>query len=158
MDSDIDAEFSDFFAEIEPRLRLALVATFGSSNGRDAAAEALLWGWQHWDQARAMDNPAGYLYRVGYSYALKASKSKTVPSDPLVPMASADQPDSGPELVALLSRLSDHQRVALWLVHGLGYRHREVAEVLECSASSVATHVRRALEKLRQDFEVNIDG
>ena len=158
MDADIDAEFSDFFTAVEPRLRLALVAAFGSTIGRDAAAEALLWGWQHWDQARAMDNPAGYLYRVGYTYGLKASKRKNVPSDPLVLADSAVQPDCEPELVALLSPLSAQQRVALWLVHGLGYRHREAAEILDCSVSSVATHVRRALEKLRQDFEVSIDG
>lgn len=35
------------------------------------------------------------------------------------------------------------------MVHGLGFSHGEVADVLECSKPTVATHVRRGLRKLR---------
>jgi RNA polymerase sigma-70 factor (ECF subfamily) len=60
-------EFSDFFADAEPRLRRALIAAYGAERGREAAAEALAYGWEHWSRVRRMGNPLGYLYRVGQS-------------------------------------------------------------------------------------------
>jgi len=47
------------------RLRAALVAAYGPDVGADAAAEALAYGFEHWDELESMSNPAGYLYRVG---------------------------------------------------------------------------------------------
>ena len=62
-----DDEFATFMLDAEPRLRRALVAAFGSQRGREATAESLAWGWEHWTRVRAMHNPVGYLYRVGRS-------------------------------------------------------------------------------------------
>lgn len=56
--------FTAFFREAEPRLRRALTAAVGAEAEPDAAAEALSYGWQHWDRIAAMDNPVGYLYRM----------------------------------------------------------------------------------------------
>ena len=39
----------------------------GPELGREAAAEALVYGWEQWDRISEMANPAGYLYRVGRS-------------------------------------------------------------------------------------------
>ena len=61
------AEYSEFFAAVQPRLRHALAAALGSEVGIEAAQEAMAWGWEHWAELREMDNPAGYLYRVGRS-------------------------------------------------------------------------------------------
>jgi hypothetical protein len=61
--------FTDFVRNTEPRLRVALGAAFGPERGREAAADALAYGWEHWDRVAAMDNPAGYLYRVGANRA-----------------------------------------------------------------------------------------
>ena len=44
--------FTEFVSEVEPRLRRALTAAFGSEVGREAAAEALVYGWEHWDRVR----------------------------------------------------------------------------------------------------------
>ena len=59
--------FTRFFEEAEPRLRIALGAALGQDRGRDAASEALAYGWENWDRLQKMDNPIGYLYRVGRS-------------------------------------------------------------------------------------------
>jgi hypothetical protein len=56
-----------FFAEAEPRLRRAFVAAYGTQRGYEATAEALAYGWEHWRRIRSLDNPLGYLYRVGQS-------------------------------------------------------------------------------------------
>lgn len=57
--------FADFVATAEPRLRQAPVSAYGTDVGREATAEALLYGWENWDRVGRMDSPLGYLYRVG---------------------------------------------------------------------------------------------
>ena len=52
--------FTEFVASYEARLRESLMAACGGERGRDAAAEALEYGWAHWDRVRAMENPVGY--------------------------------------------------------------------------------------------------
>ncbi len=64
-DQSLTESFEVFFKETEPRLRDALSATLGSEPGREAAADALAFGWEHWDRVSSMENPAGYLYVVG---------------------------------------------------------------------------------------------
>ena len=63
--------FSDFVEEHEARLRDALTARFGSDIGKDAAADALAYGWEHWERIQAMDNSIGYLYTVGRANPLR---------------------------------------------------------------------------------------
>ena len=67
-------EFEAFVRETEPALRRALVATFGFDEGRDAAAEALAYAWEHWDELRAVTNLPGYLYRVGRTAATRRNR------------------------------------------------------------------------------------
>jgi len=57
--------YEDFVRCNGSRLRAALVAAYGVNVGTHAAAEALAYGFEHWDDVAAMGNPAGYLYRVG---------------------------------------------------------------------------------------------
>ena len=57
--------FTEFARRLEPDLRRALTAGFGSGVGREAAAEALTHAWEHWDRVQGMANPSGYLFRVG---------------------------------------------------------------------------------------------
>ena len=154
-----ETDFSDFFTDVEQRVRLSLVAAFGYHRGREAAADALAWGWQNWDRLRVMENPVGYLYRVGQSTALKATaREGRVGGDVAGLPADWELPHVEPQLGEYLAGLSEQQRVAVWLVHGLGYKQREVAQLLDCSESTVATHVRRALARLRASLEVNLDG
>ena len=67
---------------------------------------------------------------------------------------SKELPETDPTIVALLASMSHHQRVSVLLVHGYGYRHREVAELLECAPSTVANHVTRGMHKLRDAMGV----
>ncbi len=148
-----------FFDASERRLRHALTGAFGMETGRDAAAEALAWAWQNWERVQDMDNPVGYLYRVGRSAAIRAVEHDTslAPGEVDVHSALWELPNFEPNLAKFLARLSEHQRVAVWMVHGLGFTHGEGADLLECSRPSVATHVRRALMKLRHTMGVDDD-
>ena len=156
MDDDPSATFASFFEQAEPRLRSALSGAFGAELGRDAAADALAWAWQHRERLDELDNPMGYLYRVGRSQALRAVRHREVPrpSDGDGMDEAREDPDPELTLLALLAELPEHQRVAVWMVHGLGYRHAEVGGLLGCATATVATHVRRGLSRLRRQLEV----
>ena len=152
MDGDGDG-FEAFFREAEPRLRRAYVGTHGTDRAADATAEALAWGWEHWDQVKDMENPVGYLFRVGQSRT-RARRSPMLP-----PPASVGEPDIDPQLIPALRRLSRSQRTAVWLVHGCQWRYAEVGEAMGISASAVGTHVSRALDSLRRTLRVaEVDG
>lgn len=137
--------FTEFVEQVEPRLRNALIPMLGLDTSREATAEALAYGWEHWDRVREMDNPAGYLYRV----ALTASRRVEESTVTLPQVSSGEPPWVEPGLPDALLGLSDRQRTTVWLVHGLGWQQTEVAELLGVSPETVRTHAARGLAKLR---------
>jgi len=142
-------EFEAFVERVESRLRIALVAVFGQEGGRDAAAAALAFGWEHWDDVSVMENPVGYLYRVGRS-------SQRKHREPLwVPVPRDTTPHIEPGLPAAIGGLSPNQRLAVVLVHAYGWDRGEVAELGSMSVSSVDTHLARGLSKLRDSLGVD---
>ena len=65
---------------------------------------------------------------------------------------------SNPASSARLAGLSPAQFHAVWLVHACGWTYRETAEALHMSASTVGSHVSRALGHLREQLGVVVDG
>jgi len=144
--------FTVFCRDAEPRLRHALVAAYGPDVGKEAAAEAIAYGWENWDRVRAMDNPIGYLYRVGRTTGTRWLRRPTrLPEPP----RSSDPPWIEPALPGALNRLSRNQRIAVMLVKGYGLGYREVADLMGAGVSTVQKHVDRALGKLRKELEVD---
>lgn len=148
-----DQGFEPFFARSEPSLRAALVSRFGPQLGREAAAEALGYAWQHWDRVAAMDNAPGYLYRLGERWARRQRRPRPLPWGR--PRAEPAPPEVEPRLAGALERLSPRQRQAVVLTAGFGLSHAEVADLLGLSRSAVQNHVERGLAKLRLDLGVD---
>ena len=146
------ASFDEFVGRVEPRLRVALVATYGAQDGRAATVDALSWAWEHWDRVKTMANPLGYLYRVGQS-ASRRYAMRPIPFDRLGPMAG-DALAMSPELATAIMRLTAQQRTVLMLVHAFGWSQRDVATTLEITPSTVREHLDRALTRLNNDLEV----
>ncbi len=146
--------YTAFFGDAEARLRRALVAAYGTSVGREAAAEAMAFAWERWGQVEAMANPVGYLYRVGQSRARRLRK----PVLAVVRRDDASSPWVEPALAPALQSLSEHQRVAVVLCHGFGWTQREVADLLGIGVTTVQNHVERGLVKLRRLLEVSADA
>lgn len=147
--------FTGFVLDAEPHLRRALVSAFGPQAGREAVADALSYGWEHWDRIGRMENPAGYLYRVAMRMAANSSRRR---HPPLGREATGEIPWVEPRLAESLARLSTRQRTAVLLVSGHGYTHREAADLMGgIGVSTVEKHVHRALAKLRRYLEVTVD-
>lgn len=137
--------FEEFCSEVQPRLRHAFAARYGHADGADATAEALAYAWEHWITVQGMENPVGYLYRVGQSRTRRIRRSTPL----LVDTSMTAIPDIEPALPRALASLSDNQRVAVTLVVGFGWKLREVAELTGNSVSTVQNHVDRGMNKLR---------
>jgi RNA polymerase sigma factor (sigma-70 family) len=144
--------FEEFYVDAEPKLRRALVAALGASRGREATAEAFAYAWEHWERVRAMEHPLGYLFRVGQTRSRERAERPMFPAT-----ADVEVPWVEPALPTALAGLSEQQRVAVVLAHGYGWTHREVAELLGVSTSSVQKHVERAVAKLQAALEVTAD-
>jgi DNA-directed RNA polymerase specialized sigma24 family protein len=144
--------FEEFFEEVEPRLRRALVARFGPDTGREAAVDALVYGWRQWDRVGRMTNPVGYLYRVGVSNARPMAATLSL-AEPAV----WTEPWVEPHLAAGLRALSDLQRTAVILHHSLSWTYPEIAELLDVSVSTVRNHIGRGMAKLRLTLGVDAD-
>lgn len=145
--------FEEFVVAHERPLRQALTATFGVDGGREAAADALAYAWQHWDRVAAMANPAGYLFVVGrdrHRRRWRRGASTAVfdvgPERP--------EPWCEPALAAQLARLSDRERIAVLLSHAFEWSLAEVAGLLGVSKSTVQTHAERGMAKLRAGMGV----
>ena len=156
--------FQRFVKEAGPRLKQALIAAFGGELGRDTTAEALCYAWEHWDRIEAMDNPAGYVHRIGRNRALRMKRSQALRARSewaLFSQASSlheELPMVEPGLPEALGRLSERQRTAAVLVHGFGWSLTEVAELLDVSVGSVQKHAERGLAKLRGALGVPTDA
>lgn len=153
-ETSLDESFTEFAKRAEPRLRRALIAGYGPERGREATAEALAYGWTHWERLMRMENPTGYLYRVGQSRAKKGQRVErffpAVPDD-RVPWIEPGLPEA-------LDGLSDRQRAATLLVHAFQWTYDEVAELLGVSKNTVRKHLNRAMAKLRKALEVSSDA
>jgi DNA-directed RNA polymerase specialized sigma24 family protein len=145
--------FTEFFAIAEPKLRRAFVAAYGADRGREAVAEALAYAWEHWERISEMENPVGYLYRVGQSRSRPRSGAQPYP-----PVSPAASPWVEPELPGALAALSERERLAVVLIEGFGWTFREVADLAGISVSSVQSYLSRGLTKLRHALGVTEDA
>ena len=148
--------FDEFVRGHEARLRTALVLLYGPDAGREAAAEALAWAWEHWDRVAVMDAPVPYLCRVGQSRTRRIRRR--TPASPFRTEANDEAPWVEPALGRALNDLTAQQRTCTVLVHCFGWTLSEVADLLDLTKSSVQTHVERGLGRLRIDLAVDRDG
>jgi DNA-directed RNA polymerase specialized sigma24 family protein len=144
-----DDGFRSFAEQAEPRLRRAFILSYGPERGREATAEALAYGWEHWAKVSRMANPYGYLFRVGQSRTRKRQVrlpfTRPVVSEPWVE----------PALAGVLATLSERQRLSVVLVHSYGWTLREVADLTETSIGTIQVHLERGMARLRTGLEVN---
>lgn len=141
----LDESFTAFVKETEPRLRHGLVAAVGQERGLEATAVALAYAFEHWERIENMENPAGYLYRVGRS---RVPIERIRPN--FAPVPVEQMPNVEPGLPAALRRLSEKQRVAVVMIYAYGWSREETASLMGLSISTVDTHLQRGLSKLRR--------
>jgi RNA polymerase sigma factor (sigma-70 family) len=145
-------EFTRFVREVEPRLRRALIATYGRERGREATAEALAWAWENWPRVKMTQNPVAFLYRVGQSRSRRRKLRVTLDR------SASQEVIVEPGLYRALASLSQRQKTVVLLVQGAGWTQDEVANLLGIKPSTVQKHVERALSHLRRSLHVDLSN
>ena len=146
-----DDSFTEFFSDVERKLRAAFTATFGVDLGREVCAETMAYGWEHWDRLRGMENHAGYLYQVGVGKGRRTKPSFEVVYEPM----AVDSPNwFEPGLAGALESLSEKQRIVVSLVHGYGWSLGEVGDLLGVGKSTAQSYEQRGMKRLRRKLGV----
>lgn len=149
--AEVEREFASFIEETEPRLLRALVGAFGSDVGREATSDALAYAWENWSRISEMDNPVGYLFRVGQSRSRSYRRERVWFPD----VSPHELPNVDPRLPAALGQLSRMQRAAVVLLFVEDMPEREAGEALGISRGAVRKHAERGLAKLRRSLGVS---
>lgn len=143
---------SSFLETSRVRLERALVARFGIEDGLEASAAAVEYAIEFWDRVAKMDNPAGYLYRVGETHGRRNTQRRMRQVQLVVESSVHDEPVDL-DLQRALLKLDSLQRVAVVLVHAHGHTYIEAAEILDVPVSTFNNHLHRGLSQLRRELE-----
>jgi DNA-directed RNA polymerase specialized sigma24 family protein len=95
-----------------------------------------------------MENPTGYLVRVGQSAARRYRRRPVAMPDRLPQVESSFDP----RLPRALGRLSPRQRSAVVMICVHDWTYPAAAAVLGVSESTLRNHVRRGLDSLRREL------
>ncbi len=140
------ADFDEWIADAEPRIRHALTAAFGPHVAGDATADATAIAWERWDDIAERTNRDGYVYGIARNLARRSTSRGVIYMPPVDPV---EMPHVEPALPAALASLSERQRTVVGLVHGYGWTLTQVALLLGLSKSTVQNHLERGTARLR---------
>jgi RNA polymerase sigma-70 factor (ECF subfamily) len=163
----LEQRITRLFDEIrEPLYRYLLSVVNTEAEAEDITQDSFLRLHAQLLNGATVENPKAWLFRVGYNLAIDYRRRKQFDSlDSEQSGTPADYKDDDapdPERLAIesqrreriadaLHRLSKQQRNCLNL-RTEGFRHREIAEILSVSESTVAENLRRAVLRLTKEL------
>ncbi|AUG77265.1 RNA polymerase sigma24 factor [Kitasatospora sp. MMS16-BH015] len=150
-DRGAEDEFRAFYESAYGHLVAHLYALTGDlGEAQDAAQEAFVRAWDHWDRLTKYENPVAWIRLTGQRIAISRwRRTRTALRSWVRHGAASPVPEPGPESVALveaLRKLPEAQRSALVLHHMGG---RSVAEIAAEEGVPVGT-VKARLHRGRQ--------
>lgn len=128
---------------------------------RDAAQEAFIRLYLHWDDVGNLRDPVAWLFKVGINRS-KDIRRRAVRSARLLQrlsLAATEKHDPLPwhpetSFLELLRDLPARQRAAATLYYLADFSVSEIAQVMHVSEGSVNRHLFRARERVRKMLEV----
>ncbi len=144
------ATFVDFYREQRPSLVRALTVTLGDRQlAEDATDEAMTRAYQHWQRVGRMDNPGGWVYRVGLNWSVSLLRRKrradsTASARMVEELPAVDEPS----VLVALRRLSVDHRAVVVCRYLLGWSEAETAKALGIHAGTAKSRAARAVVRL----------
>ena len=143
------------------RLVRSLTAMFMDRElAADAAQDAFVQLYLHWDKVTASGDPVAWLYRVAINRCRDHRRALARAARLLQRLAGnarpeAAQPEWEPrtEFWSVLSGLPHGQRVAAALYYDADFSVAEIANVMGISEGTVSSHLHRARTALRRLIE-----
>ena len=147
------AEFHDFYTASRDRVGRALALTLGNDDlASDSVDEAMVRAYQRWGKVAALDNPAGWVYRVAVNVARsrirRVARRITFGTVVATPEATREVHPGDPSIVAALAELSvDHRSVVVCRLF-LDWSEADTAAALGIRPGTVKSRLSRALAQL----------
>jgi RNA polymerase sigma factor (sigma-70 family) len=145
-----EGDFESFYRAHVDRVHRALAVTLSSEDlAREAVDEAMARAYARWSVVGGMENPAGWVFRVGLNWATSWWRKVRRERPPAHDAAAVEQaPDGGAR--DALKRLPEAQRAVITCRILLELTTAETAEALNLSEGTVKSRLSRGLAALRQ--------
>ncbi|HYN69943.1 MAG TPA: RNA polymerase sigma factor [Candidatus Eisenbacteria bacterium] len=147
LEDSFDAQYTVLFTELT-RLCRALGA---ADTSEDIAQESLIEGRSHLDQLRDSDALRAWLRVIAVRRVTRQRAHIRSTSEHELSYVPVDA-ELGMDASAAVMRLPQRERIAVVLVHGLGYRQEEAAEMLGITRGTIAASLWKARRKLARDL------
>ncbi len=142
-------DFDAFYRTARPTVGRALALTLRDVDlATDSVDEAMVRAYQRWDHVGLLDNPAGWVYRVGLNHARSRLRRllRRVPP----PAATTEFTVADPAIALALSELSvDHRAVVVCRLL-LGWSEAQTADALATRPGTVKSRLSRASTQLER--------
>lgn len=149
--------FEAFYdSEFQSVVGLAYVLSGSWAAAEDLAQDAFAGCYRRWDRVAALEDPGSWVRRVvanGATSRFRRLRTEQRLQHRLCgPMEHEDELYDR-DLWLAVRRLPRRQAQVVALRYVLGFGPKEIAEVLECSAETVKTHLARARKTLAKQLE-----
>ena len=147
---DVTPSFDEFYVECRDRIGRALAVTLRDGEfAADAVDEAMVRAYQHWARVSHLDNPAGWVYRVGLNYARSRLRRRRGQEDLLHAARYDEDHVPEPAVMAALGALSVRQRAVVVCRIVLGWSEVETSAALGIRPGTAKSRLSRALSELQ---------
>lgn len=145
-------DFEAFYAETRKPLARALAVTTGDRDlAVEAVDEAMARAYQRWSRVARLDNPGGWVYRVGLNWATSVLRRRSRPVPGSWRPGPVDNPaPAEPAVLAALAELDVRQRAVVVCRYLLGWSDAETAAALSTPIGTVKSRLHRANRQLAQ--------
>jgi DNA-directed RNA polymerase specialized sigma24 family protein len=149
--------FDDFYQAHRSSIGRALAVTLRDADlASEAVDEAMARAYQRWPHVRTLDNPGGWVYRVGLNWSRSFLRRSRRPAPPWIAgqLVSPGPMVMDPSIDRALGELSVDQRAVVVCRFLIGYSEAQTAAALGLRPGTVKSRLSRALDRLR----VLLDG
>ena len=145
--------FEEFYREQRAPIGRALALTLRDTQlASEAVDEAMARAYQRWSRVQALDNPGGWVYRVGLNWSRSILRRAHRPAPTWVTSSSvvADVGSAlDPAIDRALARLSIEQRAVVVCRLLIGYSEAQTAAALGLRPGTVKSRLARATTRLQ---------
>ncbi len=153
--------FEAFWSRERDRIYRALALSLTDHQlAAEAVDEAMTRALERWSKIGTYQNPAAWVYRVGFNWA--TSRRRYLAIRPLRRDHEIDRPECDPlpdvDLAAQLAQLRRDHRAAVVLRHFLQFSPTEIGAILEVPVGTAKSYIHRGLAELRELEQERTDG
>jgi RNA polymerase sigma-70 factor (ECF subfamily) len=144
--------FEEFYREQRAPIGRALALTLRDSQlASEAVDEAMARAYQRWNRVQALDNPGGWVYRVGLNWSRSILRRARRPAPVWVTHAGIVTDGSGldPAIDRALAQLSIEQRAVVVCRLLIGLSEAQTATALGLRLGTVKSRLARATTRLQ---------